>query len=113
MTSNANITGAFQPLVCQVLEDISVTPIGETGSDNTLTVKSVSIANPTGSPVASSVFWSYGGTDNLIWAGSVAAGETETMTEPSFPLREGGQIKAKGADGVCVSVSFIMNVSAR
>ena len=112
MTSVANLSGVYQPLVGVTLTGTSQT-IVYTAPNKTTVVKSVTICNPTASPVTAKLFWKKGSVSRMLFVGSIAATSTQLVTEPAFPLGEGETIEAIGANSVEVTVSTIMNVPNR
>lgn len=112
MTSVANLSGVYQPLVGVTLSGTTQTVV-YTAPNKTIVVKSVTICNPTGGAVTAKLFWKKGSTSRMIFVGSVAANSTQIVTEPAFPLAQGETIEAIGVASVEVTVSTVMNVPNR
>lgn len=82
-----------------------------TAPDESMVTASVSFANDTGGAVTCKLYWfrAATSTDYLIWTSSVAANDTETVSDIPVRLRTGDKIKAIGNSGVSVTAINLLN----
>mgnify|MGYP005757263111 CR=1 FL=1 len=104
MSVNANYSGNVQKPVHKVLSGTSAETIGSAAANDTETVSSWSIVNPTAGSVNCALYWNDGTTDNLVWRKAVAANSTEVESNLPIRLRSGHSIKVAAASTVTVTL---------
>lgn len=111
MSIQGNFTGNVQVPVSQELANTSTTKIGDTMTDDSLTLAGFVIANDSAGAVVTSLFWydARTTTERLVWKKSVAANDTAIVSDMPLWLRNGDEIRAKGAADVHVTLIYMMN----
>lgn len=105
------IIGNILPPVTQTLTGTSVTDIGSSMEDKFRVLTGFSFVNNTGAAVTCQLYWTpSGGSDQLLWSGSVETYETEPDQMRVFPIRldKSDKIRAKGANNVVVVLYYTL-----
>ena len=111
MSVQGNYAGNLQVPVSQALTDTSTTKIGDTATDDSLTLASVAFCNDNGGSVTCQLHWydSVNTTEYLVWQGAVSDNETKIVDNLPLRLVEGDEIRATGNSGVTVTVIYMLN----
>lgn len=105
------VIGNILAPVTQTLTGASVTDIGSAMEDKFRVLTGFSFVNNTGAAVTCQLYWTpSGGSDQLVWSGSVEMYETEPDQMRVFPVKlsQGDKIRARGANGVAVVLYYTL-----
>ena len=108
MTVSANYAGNLASPQVRTLGGTSTETV-LTATDNTMTVASWSFFNTTGGSVNCSLYWFDGTTERPIWGKPVATLDTQVESDIPLRIRTGHQIRAKGANGVAVTLAVSLS----
>lgn len=112
MSIQGNYAGNVYPPIHQTLASGATTLIDAAMPDNTFTLASWVICNPTGGAVTTTLYWyDYATTtERMVWQKSVPAGDTVTSADIPLRLIKNDEIRVAGALNVRVTLIFIKNI---
>lgn len=111
MTVAGNYAGNVEIPVCQTLANTTKIKVGDTMSDDSLTLASFAFCNDNASAVVCQLYWYRGATatEALIWQKSVATDTTEIVENLPLRLRTGDEIRVVGNSSVYVTLVYMLN----
>ena len=111
MAVTGNYAGNVEIPVCQTLANSTKIKVGDTMSDDSLTLASFAFCNDNASAVVCQLYWYRASTttESLVWQKSVATDTTEIVENLPLRLRDGDEIRVVGNSSVYVTLIFMMN----
>lgn len=111
MAVTGNYAGNLEIPVCQTLANTTKIKVGDTMTDDSLTLASFAFCNDNASAVVCQLYWYRASTttESLIWQKSVATDATEVVESLPLRLRDGDEIRVVGNSSVYVTLVYILN----
>lgn len=111
MSVTGYYTGNVQVPVSALLANTSKTKIGETASDDSLTLASWMFCNDNGSAVVCQLLWydSTNAVERLVWQRSVPNDDSLGASDLPLRLVSGDEIRVIANNNVTVTLSYILN----
>lgn len=111
MSVQGNYAGNLEIPVCQTIANTTKVKVGDTMSDDTLTLASWSFCNDNGSAVVCQLYWyrASSATEHLIWQKSIANDTAEIIDNLPLRLRDGDEIRVVANSSVYVTLVYILN----
>lgn len=107
MAINGNYAGNVERSEHYVFTGTTAATVGATAENATRTLAGFTFANDTGGAVQCKLIHRQGGVDYTVWTRSVAANDTQVVDNLPLRLQSGDSIKAIGAVGVILTLTFI------
>lgn len=111
MSIAGNYAGNVEIPVCQTIANTTKIKVGDTMTDDTLTLASFAFCNDNASAVVCQLYWYRASTttEALVWQKSVATDTTEIVSDLPLRLREGDEIRVVANSSVYVTLIFMLN----
>lgn len=114
MSVTANYAGNLERIFSKALTDTTKVIVGTVIPDNSMTAAGWWACNDTASPIIVQLYYFslLDSAEYLIWTKSVPANDTIGSADTPIRLRQGDEIRVKGANGLTMNVTVIINLSA-
>lgn len=111
MSVTGNYSGNVEIPVCQTIANTTKIKVGDTMTDDTLTLASFAFCNDNASAVVCQLYWYRAATttESLVWQKSVATDATEIVADLPLRLRDGDEIRVVANSSVYVTLVYILN----
>lgn len=115
MSVTANYSGNLERIFSKALTDATKVVVGTVIPDNSMTAAGWWACNDTGAPIIVQLYYfsDLGSTEYLIWTKSVPANDTIGSSDTPIRLRQNDEIRVKGANGLTMNVTVIINMAAQ
>lgn len=111
MSVAGNYAGNVEIPVCQAIANTTKIKVGDTMTDDTLTLASFAFCNDHHSAVVCKLYWYRASTttESLVWQKSVASDTTEIVSDLPLRLRDGDEIRVVADSGMYVTLIYMLN----
>lgn len=111
MSVTGNYAGNVETPVCQTIANTTKIKVGDTMTDDSLTLASFAFCNDNASAVVCQLYWYRNSTavEALVWQKSVATDDTKTVADLPLRLRDGDEIRVVADADVRVTLIYMLN----
>lgn len=111
MSVAGNYAGNLEIPVTQTIANTTKIKVGDTMSDDSLTLASFAFCNDNGGAIVCQLYWYRAATttESLVWQKSVANDDTTVVSDLPLRLRDGDEIRVVADANVRVTLVYMLN----